>query len=183
MHKKESYLFGSIKDTCFPQKHITWSMRLATTPPSVTTVLLVTVLLVAKVKGALRISLSGCIFELLLSFTDVFELADRLSLEIPVFYDLPSKLAQELVCSPIVNVFPSVPLLFYLGISCPLIPLVVGLINPFGFISLFLKRSIKSPLKMTSIALNILLPRSFALTSTSLVMESKSTFFSRRMLK
>lgn len=63
-----------------------------------------------------------------------------------------------------------------------ILPLIVGLIDPLDFKTLFLNLSIKSPLKMASMALNILLPRYFALMSTSFVMLSKSTFFSKRML-
>lgn len=54
----------------------------------------------ANVKGALRMSFKACIFELLLSLIDVFELADLLSLKLPGFYALLSMFEiTELVCS------------------------------------------------------------------------------------
>lgn len=79
MHRRDISLVGSIRETCFPQKHMTWSLRLATVPPSVTTLLVETGVFGAKVNVGILISFNEDTLLMLLACPEVFELVDRLS--------------------------------------------------------------------------------------------------------
>lgn len=73
IHNKDIYLLGSIRDTCFPQKHMTWSLKFTTAPPSVTTLLVDIWTLEVD-------DTEGFSFKLATTLFEFFELIDRLSL-------------------------------------------------------------------------------------------------------